>query len=158
MSSPGLSALCVECGLCCDGSLFRFLPVEPVEVETYRSLNLPVVTQSGRLAMRLPCSKLEARCCTVYADRPSGCRTFVCHLGRRLELGDVSFDDALEIVREAQRRIEVLRTAMPGPEPVVQRATREAAVGKVRDVDALVAVHEWLDEWIHWPEGPRTGV
>lgn len=161
MSSPGLSALCVECGLCCDGSLFRFLPVEPAEVERYRSLCLPVVTQSGRLAMPLPCSKLEARCCTVYADRPTGCRTFVCHLGRRLELGDASFAEALKIVREAQRRIEVLRTAWPGPEPVVQRATQAATLDQAPGepaVEALRSVHEWLDEWIHWPEGPRTGV
>ena len=110
--------------------------------------------------MPLPCSKLEARCCTVYADRPSGCRTFVCHLGRRLELGDATFTDALKIVREAQRRIEVLRAAMPGLEPVVQRATREASLSKGHDesaLDALQAVHDWLDEWIHWPEGPRTG-
>ena len=124
MTAKGLSALCVECGLCCDGSLFRFLPVEENEVDLYRSLSLQVVTQSGRLAMRLPCSKLEKKCCTVYEQRPSGCRGFVCHLGSRLESGDVEFPKALELVREAQRRIEVLRTTWPGPEPVVQRATQ----------------------------------
>lgn len=156
-----LSALCVECGLCCDGTLFRFLPVEPHEVEQHRALKLPVVTQSGRLAMRLPCSKLEARCCTVYKERPGGCRNFVCHLGHRLELGDVEFPQALELVREAQRRIEVLRAAWPGPEPVVQRATQQAARGKAPNdaaLKALESVHDFLDEWIHWPDGPRTGV
>jgi hypothetical protein len=151
----------VECGLCCDGTLFRFLPVEPAEVETYRALALPVVTQSGRLAMPLPCSKLEKRCCTVYAKRPSGCRTFVCHLGRRLELGDVGFEDALATVREAQRRIEVLRAAWPGAEPLVQRATSQAAHGTSLPEPALTAleqVHAWLDERMHWPDGPQTGV
>ena len=72
MTTSKLSALCVECGLCCDGSLFRFLPVEPGDVERHRALGLPVVTQSGRLAMPLPCAKLEAKCCTVYAQRPPG--------------------------------------------------------------------------------------
>ena len=158
--SRGLSELCVECGLCCDGTLFRFLPVEPGELETYRALALPVVTQSGRLAMQLPCSKLEKRCCTVYAKRPSGCRGFVCHLGRRLELADIGFDEALETVREAQRRIEVLRAAWPGGEPLVQRATAKAAHQSFPEpaLTALEQVHAWLDERMHWPEGPQTGV
>ena len=161
MTVKGLSELCVECGLCCDGTLFRYLPVEPEETEHYRKLDLPVVTQSGRLAMRLPCARLEAKCCTIYAERPAGCRTFVCHLGRRLELSDVAFPAALDIVREAQRRIEALRAVWPGPEPVVQRATEQASRGKwpsTAAYDALQAVHDYLDEWIHWPDGPRTGV
>ncbi|MDP2274292.1 MAG: YkgJ family cysteine cluster protein [Archangium sp.] len=156
-----LSALCVECGLCCDGTLFRFLPVEPHEVAQHEALNLPVVNQSGRLAMRLPCSKLEARCCTVYKERPGGCRKFVCHLGHRLEQGEVEFPKALELVREAQRRLEVLRTTWPGPEPVLQRATQQAARGKSPNdasLTALESVHDFLDEWIHWPDGPRTGI
>jgi uncharacterized protein len=161
VSEQGLSALCVECGLCCDGSLFRFLPVEKHETALYQSLALPVVTQSGRLAMRLPCAKLEGKCCTVYEQRPSGCRGFVCHLGDRLVKGEVEFPKALAVVREAQRRIEVLRGTWPGPEPVVQRATQAAARGKAPSdaaLSALESVHEWLDESIHWPDGPRTGV
>ncbi len=160
MAAQDLSALCVACGLCCDGSLFRFLPVEPSELPQYRALALPVVTQSGRLAMQLPCSKLESRCCTVYEQRPPGCRTFVCHLGRRLELGEVGFPEALATVREAQRRIEVLRTEWPGNEPVLQRATTQAAHGVIAApaLLALEAVHAWLDEKLHWPDGPQTGV
>jgi hypothetical protein len=161
VTGSGLSDLCVECGLCCDGSLFRFLPVEPAEVETYRALALPVVTQSGRLAMPLPCAKLEARCCTIYKQRPPGCRAFVCHLGRRLELGDVTFPEALTIVHEARRLLDVLRVAAPGAEPVLQRATSEGARGALGSEaawKALEATHAWLDEHIHWPEGPQTGV
>ena len=155
LTTGGLSALCVECGLCCDGSLFRFLPVEANEVEPLRALALPVVTQSGRLAMELPCSKLEQRCCTVYEQRPSSCRAYVCHLGHRLELGEVGFEVALETVREAQRRIEVLRAAWPGVEPVVQRATSAAAHDASFPEPAFTAleqVHAWLDEQLHWPD------
>lgn len=153
MAAPGLSALCVECGLCCDGSLFRFLPVERKDAARHGALSLPVVRQSGRLAMALPCTKLEARCCSVYRERPPGCRGFVCHLGSRLERKDIAFLPALALVREAQRRIEVLRQKWPGAEPVVQRAT--AAKEQPPDaaaLDALRAVHEWLDAHLHWPE------
>ncbi len=161
MSLSGLSALCVECGLCCDGSLFRFLPVQRAEVDRYRALGLPVVTHTGVLAMPLPCAKLEARCCTIYAERPSGCRGFVCHLGDRLERQQVAFPEALAVVREAQRRIGVLRAAWPGPEPVVQRTTTLAHQGDAPGeaaVEALRAVHQWLDANLHWPDGPKTGL
>lgn len=153
MAVSGLSALCVECGLCCDGSLFRFLPVEPEDAQRHRALSLPVVTQSGRLAMPLPCAKLEQRCCSVYAQRPPGCRGFVCHLGHRLEQGELGFPAALALVREAQRRIEVLRQQWPGAEPVVQRATAaKDSPPSDAALEALRAVHEWLDAHLHWPE------
>lgn len=158
--SSKLSALCVECGLCCDGSLFRFLPVEPGDVPRHAALSLPVVTQSGRLAMPLPCAKLEARCCTVYEARPPGCRAFGCWLGHRLEHGEVSFAEALVVVREAQARVAALRRAWPGREPVVQRATHEVLEGDGLDAAALAAleaVQAWLDAQLHWPDGPVQG-
>jgi len=37
-----LSELCTACGLCCDGSLFRFVPADPAEAVTYERLKLPV--------------------------------------------------------------------------------------------------------------------
>lgn len=153
----GLSALCVACGLCCDGSLFRFLPLEADDVARVEGHGLPVVTQSGRRAMPLPCSKLAARRCSVWPTRPHGCRAYVCHLGHRLEHGLVPFADALAVVREAQRRVEALRRAWPGDEPVIQRATALAltdAVPSEAALDALRAAREWLDEQLHWPEAP----
>ncbi len=149
----------MECGLCCDGSLFRFLPVEPADAERHSALGLPVVTQSGRLAMPLPCAKLKARCCTVYAARPPGCRGFVCHLGRRLEQGAVPFAQALALVREAQRRLDTLRAAWPGAEPVLQRTSALAHAGAAPGdaaLTALAAAHAWLDDHLHWPQAPGT--
>lgn len=155
-----LSDLCVSCGLCCDGSLFRFLPVEPGDVGAHAALSLPVVKQSGRLAMPLPCAKLSGACCTVYTQRPPGCRAFVCYLGHRLERGEVTFADALLRVHEAQARIAELRRRWSGREPVVQRATHEAREGAGLDdgaLEALQRVHAWLDAHVHWPDGPVSG-
>jgi hypothetical protein len=151
--SDALSALCVECGLCCDGSLFRFLPVGPGELATCHALGLPVVAQSGRDAMPLPCSRLEGRGCTVYEGRPQGCRTFGCHVLHRLNVGELTHREALDVVREAQRRIARLREAGPGVEPVVQRATNEALDGRLPEdaLRLLEAVQSWLDARLHWP-------
>lgn len=151
-----LSELCVACGLCCDGSLFRFLPVDEAERDAYERLALPVVTQSGRPAMPLPCSRLSERSCTVYAERPGGCRAYVCRLGDELERGAVSAERALAVVREAQRRIAALKAAFPGKGPVVQRATNAAISGDptLSDVayELLTDARTWIDREIHWPE------
>ncbi len=150
-----LSDLCVACGLCCDGSLFRFVPAKEAERETWEALGLPLVVQSGQLAMALPCRRLEGRCCTVYAQRPSGCRAYVCWLGKRLEEGTVGFPEALSAVQEAQRRIAVLAKEWPVEGPVVQATTAEALAGRfpsARAQKALEDVHAWLDERVHWPD------
>lgn len=159
--SAKLSALCVECGLCCDGSLFRFLPVEAEQVPVHRALGLPVVTYGGRPAMPLPCGKLERRCCTVYAERPQGCRGFVCYLGDCLERDEVTLEHALSIVREAHRRIAALRAVYPTSAPsVVQAATAQEREGEGLPLPALEAlgnVVDWLDAKLHWPNAPVEG-
>jgi hypothetical protein len=151
-----LSELCVACGLCCDGSLFRFLPVDEAERATYARLGLPVVTQSGRPAMPLPCTRLAGTCCTVYAERPGGCRAYVCRLGDALSRGQVSGERALAVVREARRRIDALRAAFPGHEPVVQRATTASLAGdpalSAEAFERLAHARRWLDDEVHWPE------
>jgi Fe-S-cluster containining protein len=151
-----LSELCTACGLCCDGSLFRFVPADPAEADLYARLKLPVVQQSGRSAMPLPCHRLSERCCTVYTERPSGCRAYVCRLGDQLARGEVQGSEALAVVREAQRRIAALKAAWPCEGPVVQRATTAALTGdtSLSDVafELLSDVRTWIDQQMHWPE------
>jgi Fe-S-cluster containining protein len=153
VADDALSSLCVECGLCCDGSLFRFLPVEAESLAACAALGLPVVRQSGRDAMPLPCLKLQGRCCTVYEGRPAGCRAFGCHVLHRLAIGALSAHEAQDVVREAQRRIARLRELWPGHEPIVQCATTEALAGQLPDeaLRALERVQSWLDARMHWP-------
>lgn len=155
-----LSKLCLACGLCCDGSLFRFVPAQESEAELHLKLGLPVVQQSGRAAMALPCRRLSERQCTVYEERPSGCRAYVCRLGDELERGEVSFAHALAVVREAQRRIAALAAAWPGEGPVVQSATLAALEADSSLSDAayelLADARSWIDQELHWPEDSRA--
>jgi Fe-S-cluster containining protein len=154
MTEDPLSALCVACGLCCDGSLFRFLPLGPDPRSAYVALGLEVVEQSGQAAMPLPCPRLEGTACTVYAQRPGGCRRFRCHALHRVATGELSSAEALAAVVEARRRIARLRAALgSGVEPVVQRATTEALAGRLPEpaLRALEDVQAWLDARLHWP-------
>ncbi len=119
-----LSTLCLDCGLCCDGTLFRHVAITSVEREALVQLGIGVGEKRGRLMMWLPCGKLEGQCCSVYEARPGGCRRFVCALGKRLEAKEISLDDARAHVREMQGHLAALREVLPPPdgEPVLRHA------------------------------------
>jgi Fe-S-cluster containining protein len=82
-----LARLCQSCGLCCDGSLFGRVALEPDEILVARKRRLRVLA-SGK-GFEQPCAALaalgagESRTCSIYLDRPRSCRRFVCRLHER---------------------------------------------------------------------------
>lgn len=131
-----LSELCLACGLCCDGTLFRHVEISAPERERLVALGIGVGIKRKHDVMFLPCGKLEGRCCTIYADRPGGCQRFVCALGRRLERKEVTFEAAMDVVRDMQARLKVLgdELAVPTGEPVL-RTARAAIDSTVQSVN-----------------------
>ncbi len=104
-----LSKLCQECGICCGGSLFTFLPVTPDEAARLKPWQPRIEPRrDGRLALQLPCSALGGTCCTAYEQRPARCREYVCHLGKALERKERSLESALAVVQEAKRQLATL--------------------------------------------------
>jgi Fe-S-cluster containining protein len=67
-------------------------------VEFLKSAGLVFTTEGGATTFRQPCPAFGAGCCTVYDSRPSSCRGYRCVLLRRVEAGDVSQDDARELI------------------------------------------------------------
>lgn len=108
-----LSSLCLECGLCCDGTLFRHVEISSPEREALVPLGIGVGIKKRHDVMWLPCGKLNGKCCTIYEARPGGCRRFVCALGTRLEKKELTYDEALAHVRDMQERLEALRQVLP---------------------------------------------
>ena len=133
-----LSALCLECGLCCDGTLFRHVAISLAERVELVALGIGVGEKKQREVMWLPCGKLEGKCCSIYEARPGGCRRFVCSLGKRLEAKDLSLDEARAQVVEMQARIAALREVLPPPEgePVLRhaRACMDKAFKRVEEL------------------------
>lgn len=122
-----LERLCLECGLCCDGTLFTHVALTPEEAAR---LGIDGV-------IRQPCSALgEGRKCNVYAQRPKGCSRFVCMLGRALEDGEVTLEEAVKTVREAQAMRLRIDALVPGQGAAIPKARRYEADGP----DAEVAV------------------
>jgi hypothetical protein len=85
--------------MCCDGTLFTWVPL-PGEGDEATLVGTPITVQSseGKAFFSQPCAAF-AGCCSIYASRPSNCRSFRCSLLRRHEAGDVSTDEARRIIR-----------------------------------------------------------
>ena len=132
-----LSALCLECGLCCDGTLFRHVEISVPERERLVQLGIGVGQKSKHEVMWLPCGKLNGKCCSIYEARPGGCQRFVCALGKRLESRELDLGVAMAHVKDMQARVEALRALLPPPpgEPVLRyaRTCIDSATTKVTD-------------------------
>ena len=105
--------LCMSYGLCCDGSLFWSVPVEPGE-------DAPVdLDEEGRLCQ--PCTRFQGTC-TIYADRPKACRAFDCGVLQRTEAGHHDRASAKAKIAEMRRLVTILSGALPGQGSVYRRA------------------------------------
>lgn len=111
MSLP--ESLCLACGLCCDGTLFRDVELQPSDdVEKLRALGLPLRKRAGKEAAKFPqpcsalCSDLR---CRIYADRPSRCREFECALFKSVAAGRAELSTALKTIRHTRQQAEKVR-------------------------------------------------
>ncbi len=107
--APDLEAVCTACGLCCDGTLFTWVRVEPEELPRLARVRLPVVLhEDERAALGQPCVALEGTRCAVYADRPGACAAYECLLVAALRDREIREDEALSTIREVRERLAAL--------------------------------------------------
>ncbi|MFP2931120.1 YkgJ family cysteine cluster protein, partial [Pyxidicoccus sp. 3LG] len=125
-----LSTLCLRCGMCCDGTLFTHVSLQPAEVAVAQQRGLPITARAdGSPALAQHCVALDGRTCTVYADRPASCRRYHCQLYAALAEKEVSLDEALAVVDEARALVDDVERELPpaaegAPRSVMQRARR----------------------------------
>ncbi|AOS42973.1 Flagellin N-methylase [Lacunisphaera limnophila] len=106
--------LCLACGLCCDGTLFHHVRLEPGDdAAKLKALGLPVRTSRGATPVtrfRQPCAALCAdRSCRLYADRPGQCRSFECGVFQDVRAGRMEAGAALRLVKQARRQADDVR-------------------------------------------------
>jgi Fe-S-cluster containining protein len=109
-----LEQLCLACGLCCDGTLFDNVRLEPGDdAKQLRSLGLPVTVSRGRTPVTTfpqPCAALcKDRTCRVYAGRPKQCRTYECAVFKGMQAGELTPAAALRRVTNARRQADRVR-------------------------------------------------
>jgi uncharacterized protein len=98
-----LSAICTQCGMCCDGTLFNKATVkDDADKKIAESIGLKTFQEAGgKLYFQLPCHLFKG-CCTIYKQsRPSVCGSFFCEPLKKLKSGNLSTEKANEIIQNA---------------------------------------------------------
>ena len=114
-------AVCLECGLCCDGTLFGHAELGPEERG-----NLPDLIEQnafvieGKDFFRLPCHYFKGKCTIYESPRAVVCRSYRCRLLSDVAGGHVSEEEALKIAGGAREMRDSLalayRSIRPGNE------------------------------------------
>ncbi len=99
-----LSALCLACGACCDGTLFTHAELDADESARLGARLRMLPLSSERPAFAQPCSAHDGAGCTLYEQRPSVCSRYRCELYKACEAKTAKVDASIALVR----RIKVL--------------------------------------------------
>ncbi len=76
----------------------------------------------GYLRQPCPCFK---GACTIYKDRPAGCRDFTCHLLDAVVAGQQDRDWALARIADMRAILDALDMALPEGDPSLYRRAAE---------------------------------
>lgn len=120
--TAGPDSICVGCGLCCDGTIFGFVPLHDGDDEdTLVHLGLTIEPREDKVGFSQPCAASCGGACSIYDDRPKVCRGYRCALLIENEAGRTSSDEARRRIATAtQLRDEVtagLDRLLPVSEP-----------------------------------------
>ena len=78
MAAPAsiVQQLCLNCGLCCDGALFKDVELRPGDnAAKLRALGLPLESRRDKTRFPQPRAALGRDCrCRIYGDHPARCR------------------------------------------------------------------------------------
>jgi hypothetical protein len=152
-------ALCVGCGLCCDGTLHSKAALDPGEADRLGSAELDIL--DGGQTFQMPCPYSKNGCCTAYPNRPAAvCGSYVCKLLRHTKAGELALEEARGKVQAAmelratvaehnpkavlaEHRAGIwksLQAALPSLGPAERRATGQVILD-------IAVFDEFLDRW-----------
>jgi uncharacterized protein len=104
------SSLCIDCGLCCDGTMFAATDfTEDGEVASLRSLGAVLINDSGSRFFLQRCPGFNGSSCSVYESRPHKCSSYECALLRSTSSGETPVDDARRTIDRARSLAEAVR-------------------------------------------------
>jgi Fe-S-cluster containining protein len=145
-----LSQLCESCALCCDGSLFGRVALDPEEIGPARRNRLRVI-ESGHM-FEQPCAMLAApgadarRACTIYDERPRSCRRFACRLYDRHQREGGSLEPRLAAVRRVRELVAYLEASGLQPADFDDDAARGRGPDFARAKEAFLELTRRLED------------
>lgn len=104
--------ICIECGLCCDGSMFRHVGIDQNDDLTLlKQMGVESLMVRDKLIFLLPCLGQEAKRCKLYNDarRFKVCKEFKCKLLKQYLAGALSYDAAMDVIAKVMRRRQSVR-------------------------------------------------
>jgi len=104
--SAAAAGLCLACGLCCSGVLFKQATARAEEFEAMEKVGLETFDTGEKGYFKLPCDKLDGCRCTIYETRFRICRTFSCALLDKLKRGEATATEAQHVVAEAKAMLD----------------------------------------------------
>ena len=112
------SELCLQCGLCCDGTLFTDAVLQDGEQDFTESLGMVVETKPDgtRGNAELPCPLFLDGCCSVYTSpRPHICGAYRCELLNAYAAGAKTMEEVLPVVHLVRSLVRELEVEMGLP-------------------------------------------
>lgn len=129
-ATPDGSALCADCGLCCDGTLFDHAKAEPDELPRLAATGLETYEVEGKPRFRLACARLSGTRCTIYEERFTICRSFRCALLKDYLAGGVTLEEAKQAVAAAKAlQAKVAVRSPDAVRPIPRRALARNTAG-----------------------------
>ena len=93
-------SLCLSCGLCCNGFIFKAFKVTDEELIPFTELLDETAyprDKDGNTKLPMPCVQWTRESgCTIYNDRPKVCKAFKCKLLTKYEQGQVTMEEAID--------------------------------------------------------------
>ena len=131
-AQTGEETICVGCGLCCDGTLHGAATVQPGDEAAVAAAGLEISQEgSGRVFLQ-PCPRFSCGSCSIYAARPSVCRSYSCALLINVEAGTISPSAAREKIATAKK----LLAAVNAIEPDLATPAKRSALAKRLNAEA----------------------
>lgn len=149
--SSAQRALCEDCGLCCDGTLFESVEVEAADERALGRRRLTIVATAQGSKLPLPCACLAGALCTIYEERPGRCRSFECELLTDVNRGVMTVARARAIIDDVRARRHRVAEDLPKGTAwwtALARLRRGGVASPLRD--ELTAI-ERLVELRFWP-------
>ena len=92
-----LSDLCLDCGLCCNGTLFSDFIIAKDEFKYFGKAN----NTDDHLSIKQPCNHLdEQSLCKIYKNRPNVCKSFKCGILKEVSNKIISIDHAKSLINK----------------------------------------------------------